>query len=110
MPSISNARLTTLLLTLLLAGTTIVLSGAWVIAANAWLGEQQQVELSGVISDMRVSYGRASTSYYLTFDDAATGRTYTLDVGESTFTGLERGDVYSELWTRGSLGLFYRRR
>ena len=104
-----SERFTSLLLTLLFAGTAIVLSGAYVVGLNAWLGQQQPVELSGEITDMRVAHGRVSTSWYVTFRDNATGQTYTLDVGESSFIGLERGDFYSEQWTRGSLGLLYRR-
>jgi|GEM_PF-1500833 len=103
-------RVGSLLITLLLAAMAILVSGGYVTGFNAWVGKQETLELSGVITDLQVSHSRVSTAYHVTFEDAKTEEVRRLGIGEEAYRRLAVGDVYSQRWNRGSLGLLYSKR
>jgi hypothetical protein len=95
--------------TLMFAGLFIIMSGGYVILFNALVGTQQEQKIEGKVVKLDTSSSSESkTSYHVSVKNGITGRVIELTIPESTYSHLEVGHLYSQMWKVGSLGLLYK--
>jgi hypothetical protein len=97
-------------LSLSLAGVMTVISGGYFIYANMLIGRQDKVELRGTVIEKRLGKSRlGGTSYSLLVWSGEEG-SLLVDVSQSEYRTLNKGDLYRGTWIRGGLGFLYRAR
>ena len=65
--------------------------------------------MNGVIQEMHISEDlRKTKKFYSITLKSSSGQIVSLDISESEYLTLKKGDKYSKIWKKGSLGLIYR--
>ena len=103
-----NSILKGVFFSFLFASLAVLMSGGYVIGFNAWAGSQESIEISGAVTNLGISKGKNSTSYVVTLNDQGLERK--LEVNYTVYADLKIGEVYTDHWHKGSLGLIYRRK
>jgi Ca2+/Na+ antiporter len=94
---------------LMLCGLFILMSAGYVMYVNTLIGYQQDTKVEGKIVKLNIDTGgKGGPSYFVHIDNVPTGKELKIKVSKQYFSKLEKGQYYSKVWKKGSLGILYK--